>query len=327
MRKIAILCTLGPSTLNKKFLSFAQKRRVDLVRLNLSHLDLQALEKNIKYIKRFSKLKICLDTEGAQIRTKINKEIILKKNQQLKIFKSIKFHLYPSEVFNKLKKNDILELGFDGLVVKIIKKNSKFLSAKCLKSGRLEKNKGVNLINRKIRLNFLTEKDFSAIRLAKKYNINYYALSFTNNLNDVKKFNALLHGKTKIFKIETKEALINFDQIQSKASYFLIDRGDLSKDISVEQVPIAQRYIFKKKLKSKKIFIATNLLESMISKPYPTRAEANDIYNSLEMGASGLVLAAETAIGGYPEVCIDFLKKIIHQYKKNFLNKNLSNLI
>lgn len=121
----------------------------------------------------------------------------------------------------------------------------------------------------------------------------------------------------KIFKIETEEALKNFSQIQRKGNYFLLDRGDLSKDISVERIPFAQRNIFKKKLKTNEVFIATNLLESMIDKPYPTRAEANDIYNSIEMGASGLVLAAETAIGKFPEECIIFLKRVANQFKKD----------
>ena len=186
-----------------------------------------------------------------------------------------------------------------------------------MNGGKLETNKGVHLVNRKIKLNYLTVKDFNAIKLAKKYNINHYALSFTNTIKDVEKFNELLPKKMKIFKIETKEALKNFSRIQRKGNYFLLDRGDLSKDISVERIPFAQRNIFKKKLKTNEVFIATNLLESMIDKPYPTRAEANDIYNSIEMGASGLVLAAETAIGKFPEECIIFLKRVANQFKKD----------
>ena len=102
---------------------------------------------------------------------------------------------------------------------------------------------------------------------------------------------------------------------------FLIDRGDLSKDLSIENIPRAQRYIFKQKKIYKnniKISVATNFLESMINNNFSTRAEINDIYNSLEMGADGLVLAAETAVGKYPAECIILLKKVI----KNFYTKN-----
>ena len=155
-------------------------------------------------------MKICIDTEGAQIRTKIKKNIYLKKNQKLKLFKSKGCHLYPTYVFIKLKKNDILELGFDGLIIKILGKKKNYLNSICINEGNLEKNKGVHFLNRKIKLNFLTEKDLSAIKIAKKYRINNFALSFTNSPDDVLKFNNLLPKENKIYKIETKEALKKF---------------------------------------------------------------------------------------------------------------------
>ena len=316
MNKIKIFCTLGPSSLTKNFLEFAELQKVDLVRLNMSHLNIINLKKNIKFIQKNSNLDICIDTEGAQIRTKISKKIFLKINQKIKIYSNKKFYLYPLNVFEKLKKNDRLELGFDGLIIKIIKKQKNFLEAKCIREGLLETNKGVHLINRKIKLNFLTSKDLVAIDISKKYKIKNYALSFTNSVNDIVKFNKLIPNAKKIFKVETAQALNNFSLLNKKGNEFLIDRGDLSKDISIEKIPQAQRLIFKKKLKKNKIYIATNLLESMIKTPYPTRAEANDIYNAIEMGAAGLVLAAETAIGKYPEECITFLKNIIKSYKQ-----------
>tara|TARA_B100001248_G_scaffold262478_1_gene258703 strand:- start:1260 stop:2213 length:954 start_codon:yes stop_codon:yes gene_type:complete len=317
MKKIKIFCTLGPSTLNKKFLRFAQRNRIDLVRLNMSHLSAKNLEKNIKFIKANSNLNICIDTEGAQIRTKTEKKILLQKNQKLIIFRHKKIHFYPEEVFHKLKKNDILEIGFDGLIIKVTKKLKDRIQANCIRGGTLEKNKGVHLSNRNINLSFLTSKDFAAIKLGKKYKIKNYALSFTNTCNDILKFSKLLPFENKIYKIETNKAVKNFNSLNKVANDFLIDRGDLSKEISIEKIPKTQRLIFKKKRKKTNIFIATNLLESMIEKPYPTRAEANDIYNAIEMGASGLVLAAETAIGKFPVECINFLKKITSQFKKN----------
>ncbi len=316
MKKVEIFCTLGPSSLNKKFLRLAQTKGVDLVRLNMSHLSVTTLKKNIKFIKKYSKLKICIDTEGAQIRTKTDKSKNLKKGQKISIYKNEKFHLYPNDVYEKLKKADELEVGFDGLILKILKKNTSSFLAECIRAGSLEKNKGVHLSNRNIKLNYLTHKDFKAIEVGKKFKIKNYALSFTNSINDVKKFSKLLPKENKIYKIETSQALRNFNSLKKVSNNFLIDRGDLSKEISIEKIPQAQRKIFKNKTLKNKIYIATNLLESMIEKPFPTRAEANDIYNAIEMGASGLVLAAETAIGNYPENCLDFLKKIIQQFKK-----------
>ncbi len=317
-KKIEIFCTLGPSTINKDFLKFSNGK-VSLLRLNMSHIKIEKLISTIKFIRKFSKVPICIDTEGAQIRTKIKNTKKYKINSRLIIYKKEKkFQIYPTEVFNKLKKNDLLDIGFDGLKIKIIKKFTDKLICKVLSEGLLENNKGIHLANRNINLNFVTKKDERAINLAKKMNIKHFALSFTNTHQDILKFNKLLKNKTKIFKIETKKAIKNIKKIMSTGDNFLIDRGDLSKDIKIEMVPIVQRQILKiGHSKKKKVYVATNFLESMISKSYATRGETNDIYNTLEMGASGIVLAAETAIGKYPKECISFLKRIIKIIRRN----------
>ena len=263
---------------------------------------------------------MCIDTEGAQIRSKYKKRKLLKKNTTIEIGKIEKksLNLYPDYINNKLKLNDTLNIGFEGLRVKIIKKDKKKLFAKVLNEGFLENNKGIHLENRKIKLKCLTNKDVEAIKIGKSNNINNFALSFTNSLDDVKYFNKLT-GKdvNNIFKIETKQSIKEFNKIIIEGNNFLIDRGDLSKDISVYKIPETQRKLIKIKnnYKNKKIFIATNLLESMIYNNYPTRAEANDIYSCIEMGADGLVLAAETAIGKNPIECIKFIKEMINQFK------------
>ncbi len=129
------------------------------------------------------------------------------------------------------------------------------------------------------------------------------------------KFNRLILNSRKIFKLETKNAIKNLNKIFKYGKDFLIDRGDLSKEVSIEKIPYYQRIILSKaKKNNKNIFVATNCLESMINNSYPTRAEANDIYNILELDAKGLVLAAETAIGKYPYESVLFLKRMIKIY-------------
>ena len=320
-KKIQIITTLGPSSLNAAFLKFSNNN-IDLLRLNMSHIEPEELEEKIKFIRKFTKTNICVDTEGAQIRTKVFKPRDLKKYQNLKIsrVKDKKFlSLYPYEIFEKLKTKDILNIGFNNLLIEIKSKKNNLINAKVIRAGKLENNKGVHIENRKIGINFITEKDKNAILIAKKNNIKHFALSFTNTSQDVEKFNKILDKRSfKIFKIETKLAIKNFYKIIKNADNFLIDRGDLSKDITVVQIPKIQRKLMKikKNFKNKKIFIATNLLESMIENNYPTRGEANDIYSSLEMGANGLVLAAETAIGKHPISCVKFIKKMILSFKK-----------
>ena len=319
-KKIKIVCTLGPSSLNRKFLEYS-KKNINILRLNMSHLNLNEMQKNILFIRKYTNTQICIDSEGAQIRSKVKKKKFFKKNSKITVFhgKSNFLKFYPEYIFNKIKKGDLLNIGFDNLKIKILKKKNKNFSATVVREGLLENNKGVHIENRKIDINYLTNKDFKAIELAKQMNVKTFALSFTNSEKDINSFNKLLKkNSNKIYKIETKKAVKNFETMIKVGSNFLIDRGDLSKDIDIINIPKVQRDLIeiKKKYKNKNIYIATNLLESMVYNNYPTRGEANDIYSSLEMGADGLVLAAETAVGKYPIECVEFIKKLINNFKK-----------
>jgi len=319
-KNIKILVTLGPSSLNKDFLKFCAIENVSLLRLNMSHIEPLNLYKTINFIRKYnSKTPICIDTEGAQIRTKVGKKIKLKKNKKFFIYnKKNKISLYPNETFKLLNLGDELLIGFENLSAKVTKKLSNKIELVTLTEGLLENNKGVHLKNRKISLDYLTKKDFESIEISKKMNIANYALSFTNSHRDILKFNQILKNEGKIFKIETYNAIKNLDKIIKNGNQFLIDRGDLSKEVKIEKIPTFQRKIINsvKKFKNKQVYVATNLLESMITNINPTRAEANDIFNCLELGADGLVLAAETAIGKFPKEAVLFLKKIIFEFRR-----------
>lgn len=322
MKKIEIFCTVGPRSLNKNFLKFSD-RNVDLLRINMSHVNLKSIESIVKKIRKFTKTPICLDTEGAQIRTKIKKIKKFNVGNRLHInFNEKKYNFYPENIIKKFEKNDVIEIGFQGLIAKVIRKNNNSITIRFIRGGKFENNKGVHLKNRYIKMDFLTKKDHEAIKISKKLKINAFALSFTNSANDIKEFNKLLpKSSRKIFKLESKQAINNLEKIRKVGNDFLIDRGDMSRYLGIEKIPILQRYILKKlKSKKKRVAIATNFLESMIEHPFPNRSEANDIFSSLEQGTTGLVLAAETAIGKYPKEAVIYLKKIIDIFKKSYKN-------
>ena len=140
-----------------------------------------------------------------------------------------------------------MDVGFNNLKVKVIKKKGSKIICKVISSGKLENNKGVHVVNRKIKIDYLTQKDLKAIETGKKYKIRNFALSFTNSVKDVLDFNRLLPSQSKIFKIDTLIACNYFHKIIKYADNFLIDRGDLSKDVKVENIPIFQRKLFKMK--------------------------------------------------------------------------------
>lgn len=173
-----------------------------------------------------------------------------------------------------------------------------------------------------IKLNPLTEKDIYALKLGVKMNINYYAISFVNNHTDIKKVEKIIgRNKQVISKIETLNAIKDLKNISESSKALLIDRGDLSRYIPIEKIPLAQeKILYETKKFNKPVYIATNLLENMIKGSQPTRAESHDIYSSLKEGAKGLVLAAETAIGNDPIKCVEFLKKCIKIFNLNESN-------
>ena len=312
-----LFITLGPSSLNKKFLSNIDKKYVKLLRINLSHTNIKDLIKIINFIRRYTNIPICLDTEGAQIRTSKLKNNVLKllPNKIIKINKNnnnnSKITLLPRDIHKKLKKGDILSIDFNSAVVKIIKEGIDTLECKVLQAGVIGSNKSVS-VNRDIEIPPYTDKDLEAFSIGEKLNIMNYALSFTSQADDITNLRSRFKKKINIIsKIESKKGLCNLSDILKEADNILIDRGDLSKEIPLHEIPKKQKEIIAKAIKSKTpVYVATNLLESMVTRMEPTRAEVNDVYNTLIDGATGLVLAAETAIGKYPDKCIDMIIKV-----------------
>ena len=216
--------------------------------------------------------------------------------------------------------NSKIFVGFDGIILKVLRKNKdkNSLIAKVISPGILESNKGVH-VDKKINLFCLTEKDKSAIQYAKRFGVKNFAMSFVNSEKDVILMRKIIGKKDYLIsKIETLNAIKNLKKISKYSNAVLIDRGDLSREVPIERIPLAQEHIINLSKKTKTpVFVATNLLETMINDLSPTRAESHDIYSTLKQGASGLVLAAESAIGINPAECVIFLKKCINQqYKK-----------
>ena len=325
--KKKIICTIGPSSSTKKVLFGLKKNGVDIFRINLSHTSLKELPGKINFLKKNKIKNICIDTEGAQVRTtKVKKGIFFKKNKKIKIYIKDKIctknniFIYPYFNLMSVKIRSKIFIGFDNLEIEVVQKNYKknFLIGKVTNEGLLESNKSVHF-SCGIKLPPLTAKDIHAIKFSVKRGVKIFAMSFVNEFKDLIEIRKLI-GKSSylISKIETSSAIKNLKTIIKKSNALLIDRGDLSRYVRIEKIPLAQRYICKIAISKKiPVYIATNLLESMVKNTQPTRAESNDIFTSLENGAAGLVLAAESAIGRYPVLSAKFLRDCI----KVFLSK------
>jgi pyruvate kinase len=278
-----------------------------------------------------------IDTEGSQVRTgDLEQGVIhLNENDEVRIYtKEIigdtkKISLKPGFVIKQLEVGDLIHIDFDTLILRVMDVSTiskGYIKAKAISGGFVGKNKAVVIdpvFRKKFQLPPLSPKDYQSIELGLKAGVGLIAVSFVRSGASIDEARRATQNKMKIIsKVECADALENIDEIIQKSDFILIDRGDLSKEIPIEKIPFTQKLIIDKARRyDTGVFVATNLLETMIERKNPTRAEVHDVVNTIVDGAMGLTLAAETAIGKHPMECINMLNKLI-QHTEAMLNGN-----
>lgn len=321
--KTDLLCTLGPSSLNEGVIGRLGALGVNLFRLNLSHTPHTAISSTLEYIQRHTRVPICLDTEGAQVRTgglvdgrvKIRENAVIHVHRRRVPGDANNINLYPSFVLDRLEVGDVLSMD-NSVLVHVIERGPDVAVLRALCGGELGQNKAVT-VQRDIPLPALTPKDRKALEIARTLGVRHLALSFAHRAADVDEIRGVFGEEAFVIsKIECEAGLRNLEEIANKSDALLIDRGDLSRQVPLEQIPRVQKGIIASaKAMGRKVYVATNLMESMVTDPHPTRAEVNDVYNTLADGADGLVLAAETAVGSFPVGCASMLVRIAREFE------------
>jgi pyruvate kinase len=315
-----ILVTLGPSSLSEGIVKKCADHGVYVFRINLSHTPLKDVEPTINKIRQWTDVPICLDSEGAQMRNENMKSgtVAFSCGDHIKIhFNSVvgdtdNISFTPAGIAQKFAIGDEISVDFNDVSFRIDEIHDDYCLASITHGGEVGSNKAAD-ISRELEFDPLTEKDLGAIRIGLDNGVRHFALSFANRREDVEQMRAVCGPDANIIcKIESPSGLENLEEIIELADEILIDRGDLSRRIAIEKVPFLQRRIIAMaRARKTPVFVATNLLESMVSRKSPTRAEVNDIVSTLLMGADGLVLAAETAIGNYPDKAVEMVRKLI----------------
>ena len=293
-----------------------------LFRLNLSHTRVDQLEGLIDLIRANSDVPICLDTQGAQVRTGDlpDGEMMLKTDSTIGLVaapgqgSADEVPIYPASVMPQLEVGDVVSIDFNIASVQVLS-TSPDIKARVLVGGKIGSNKAA-AIDRQVSLEPLTGPDLAAIELGLRLGIKNIALSFANRRADVEQLRGLVGDDVQIIaKVESRLSLDNLDGIMEAADAVLIDRGDMGREVAIEYLPFVQKKVIAEaNAAGVPVYVATNLLESMMVNPRPTRAEANDVINTLLDGADGLVLAAETAIGSYPVGCASMIRSLIRHH-------------
>ena len=322
-----IITTIGPSSSKTEILeALRDSNLVDSFRLNLSHLNFESLTKQVDHFKKHN-IKPALDTQGAQLRVshnygekfrvKIGDNVILRNKIDSSSNAKTLIPNHP-EVIKQLEVGDELKIDFNGAVCKVIKIDSQRVELTAINGGDILQNRAVDVTGKKLKLNPLTEFDIQALKMAGNWNVEEVFLSFANNASDVIYCRQLVPQQTRIIsKIESIHGINNLREIATQSDAILIDRGDLSREVGIGRLPIlVQSIIQVSKECNTPVYVATNILDTMIENSLPSRAEVSDLYSLLKMGVNGIVLAAEVAIGKHPVQSVqlvNFIRKL-HAY-------------
>ncbi len=332
-QQVKIVATLGPSSDSYEIILGLAKAGVDIFRINLSHASPEEIENRFKWIRKAElelgkPLTILGDLAGLKIRVgDIEQNVVLQKGKELRILRetikgnSEKISLNFHSIIDYIEPGVTIHIDDGAIKLKAIKKNEKEIIAKVLVGGPLLPKKGFLAEGIALGKVGISEKDRKSIKLMVKMGVDALAISFVQNAEDVLEVKKLLPKDSAIMiisKIETASAVENAEEIVDASDGIIIARGDMGLSIPLAKVPHVQKTLIKLSLKkSKPIVTATQMLESMVSRTIPTRAEVTDVSNAILDGTGCLMLSAETATGMFPLETVEMMVKIIHEALKH----------
>jgi pyruvate kinase len=339
IRKTKIIATIGPATSSKKMLIALIQRGVNVCRLNFSHLSHDKAKEIISKIKEINlelnvHTAILADLQGPKIRVgDFEKPIKLKKGEEI-IFctkKKKKTILINYQQFAKdVNKKDRVLLDDGKLILEVVSTNKRdTVVLRVIFGGLLYSRKGVNLPNTVISLPCLTKKDIQDLEFILSQKIEWVGLSFVRKPKDVRDLKKIINSRNSlhkiIAKIEKPEAIKNIDAIIEVSDAVMVARGDLGVEVPPQKVPVFQKMVVNKCIvNAKPVIIATQMLESMTENPTATRAEVNDVANSVIDGADALMLSGETSVGKHALKSVDTMRNIIRDIEgsEHSISKN-----
>lgn len=337
--KTKIVATLGPATSDYETIKELINSGTSMFRLNTSHGTEEDHAKNILNIRKASKelgrfIPILIDLQGPKIRVgNIPEPIEIHAGDCLVLEANSKNSgVIPVDydgISNDVKPGDRILLDDGKIGLEVIEVSNKQVKAKVLYGDLIRPRKGINIPGSSASLEAVTPRDIEFIRFAVEYEADYIALSFIREASDIelaKKYIKNFGGSIPVIaKIEKPQAVENLDEILKVTDGIMVARGDLGIEMSPEEVPIVQKFIIDQAIRERKVcIVATQMLESMIEEPIPTRAEASDVANAILDGTDAIMLSGETAMGKHPIEAVRMMRKIASNVEScNFCTANL----
>lgn len=345
MRKTKIVCTIGPKTWDKEALIKLAKQGMNVARLNMSHGDHEQHAQTIVRIKEVNEelgtnVGIMLDSKGPEIRSgDLKQPLELEAGDEI-IFTVERAAEYPDGVveinydgfINDVEVGDIILVDSGIMSVKVKEIGESDVICEVLESGKLTSRRHLNIRGKSAQIPPITDKDWNDIDFAIAQNVDFFALSFVNGGSVVRKLKKYLSEKNSnikiVAKIESTDAVENMNDIVTEADSVMVARGDLGAELPIEAVPLVQSDIVKfcRKL-GKPVIVATQLLESMMINPTPTRAEVTDIYYAIKQRTDAIMMSGETASGNYPFKALSVMSTVAEHSEKTFNEESERDII
>lgn len=332
-----IVATLGPSSSDQKKIAALMRAGANVFRLNFSHGTHEEHQKRYSFIRNLAKknkthYSIIADLQGPKLRVGrfVSEKITLKNGQKFRLDTDDtlgdenRVSLIHPEIYSVLKKGMILLLNDGQIQLQVINFGKNYVNTKVIVGGALSDHKGVNIPDVVLPISALTEKDKKDLQFALKLGVDWICLSFIQKPEDVKTARDLIENKAGIIvKIEKPSAITYLDEIINLADAVMVARGDLGVECPIESVPSLQRQIIETcRLAGKPVIVATQMLESMIQAPVPTRAEVSDVATAVYEGADCVMLSAETAAGRHPIQAVTMMRRIISKIQDDIYYKH-----
>lgn len=318
-KKTKIVCTIGPASMETETLEQMVQAGMNCARINTAYGDFRRYKKIVENIRKVADIPVMVDLKGPEIRLKTKKEQLLKKGEIFEAGFNGETISFNHNFINEIKVGDIVFIDNGRVRTKIIEKSNESLQLLVEKGGVISDGKGVNIPNKQLSVPTLSFRDLKIIDLSKDNEIDFLALSFTRNAKDVKNLKAAAESfeGAVVSKIENFEGISNFKEILRVSDMIMIARGDLGVEIEPERVPLVQKSLIRKCNQSgKTVITATEMLESMMIQPNPTRAEVSDVANAILDGSDATMLSGETAIGNFPSESVAMMTRIAVETEK-----------
>jgi pyruvate kinase len=285
-------------------------------RINTAYGTLDQYRLIVNNIRETADIPIIVDIKGPEIRLRVRRKRIIKKDDVVEIGFNHEEISFNHNFYDKMSIGDDVYIDNGKIRTRVVEKNNGILRLLVTNGGEIDDGKGVNIPNKQLSVPSLSKKDLEIIEFAKEYDVEYIALSFTRSVQDVKNLKSEAEGfkGAIIAKIENFEGVKNFEEILDAVECIMIARGDLGVEIEPERVPLVQKSIIRLcNQVGKTVVTATEMLESMMYQPTPTRAEVSDVANAILDGTDAVMLSGETSIGKYPVESISMMSRIARE--------------